>query len=132
MATATSSSSSITSRPTYSCIRCAERKVKCDRQRPCSSCMKHNVDCVFNLSQPPQKKRVRHQVLTDRLRLYEALLQEHGIDPNKPLESLNPDRRRILDDFRLQTPSSTESETTRSVSKTQVVHGQGCFKLVDK
>ena len=141
MATAAPSSSSITKRPTHSCIRCANRKVKCDRQRPCSACVKHKDDCVFNLSQPPRKKhkRVKDQFLTDRLRLYEALLQEQGIDPSKLLDTPDPEPRGISghtavvpNEFRLQTPSSTESETGRCVNKTQVVHGQGRFKFVDK
>ncbi|KAI9808350.1 MAG: hypothetical protein M1827_007499 [Pycnora praestabilis] len=141
MATAVSSSSNTPSRPTYSCVRCADRKVKCDRQRPCSACVKHNIDCVFNISQPPRKrhKRVKDQILTDRLRYYETLLQEQGIDPSKLPDT--PDslpRRRssctvavVPEEFQIQTPSSIESEPNQSISKTQVVHGQGRFKFVD-
>jgi Fungal Zn(2)-Cys(6) binuclear cluster domain len=144
MATAVSSPSSITSRPTHSCIRCADRKVKCDRQRPCSACVKHNIDCVFNPSQPPRKrhKRVNDQILTDRLRRYEALLQAQGIDPSKLPDTLasEPPRRSsppvavtvVPNEFRSQTSSSVESEPSRFVNKTQIVHGQGRFQFVDK
>jgi hypothetical protein len=81
----------ISSRPTFACIRCAERKVKCDRQRPCSTCTKHNADCVFNATKSPRKKhkRVKVQVLADRLHQYEALLQKHGIDQNELLNTAN-------------------------------------------
>lgn len=137
-----SCSSSIPSRPTYSCIRCADRKVKCDRQRPCSACVKHNVDCVFNHLPPPRKrhKRIKDQILTDRLRHYEALLREQGIDPSKVPHTPDPEPRRrsshtvpvVPEEFQLQTPSSTESEPSRCINKTQVVHGQGRFKFVDK
>ena len=142
MTTVASSFTSIPSRPTYSCIRCADRKVKCDRQRPCSACVKHNVDCVFNLLQPPRKrhKRVKDKILTDRLRRYEALLHEHGIDPSKlpdTLDSESPHRSShkvavVPKEFQSQTLSSIESEPSRCINKTQVVHGQGRFKFVNK
>ena len=142
MATAPSPSSSKPSRPTYSCIRCADRKVKCDQQRPCSACVKHNADCVFNPSRPPRKrqKRVKDQILTDRLKLYEALLQEQGIDPSKlPDTPISEPPRRSShtvtvapEESQLQTPSSIESEPSRCIDKAQVVHGQGRSKFVEK
>ncbi|KAL5116389.1 hypothetical protein ACEQ8H_005737 [Pleosporales sp. CAS-2024a] len=72
-------------RASYSCIRCSERKVKCDRQRPCSACTKHNADCVYSTfkSARRQHKRVKVQVLAERIDQYEALLQKHGIDKNQ-------------------------------------------------
>jgi hypothetical protein len=88
---ATSTAPKIATRPTFSCIRCAERKVKCDRQKPCGACVKHNVDCNFHASKPPRKKakRVKVQVLADRLNQYEALLQRHGIDRSELPDSGN-------------------------------------------
>ena len=116
MATAASVPSGMTSRPTYSCVRCAERKVKCDRQRPCSNCVKHHVDCVFNASRPPrkQRRRVNDQILTDRLRRYEALLRDQGFDPSKLPDAPDPGSRRMSshtapltpEEARLQTPAS--------------------------
>ena len=142
MATVASSSPSMPSRPTYSCIRCANRKVKCDRQRPCSACVKHNVDCIFNPSQPPQKRhrRVKDQILTDRLRHYEALLRESGIDPSTLPDTPESQPRRgsshtaaaVPEELQLQTPSSIGSEPSQPVNKPQVVHGQGRSQFVDK
>ena len=143
MATVSSSpSSSVPSRPTFACIRCAERKVKCDRQRPCSACVNHKVDCVFQPPRPPQKRHrhVKDQILTDRLRYYETLLQEQGIDPSKLPDTPGSDPRHnssqtmavVPKEFHLQTPSSNESEATGSVSKTQVIHGEGRSMFVDK
>ncbi len=142
MATAASPSSSMSARPTFSCIRCADRKVKCDRQRPCRACVKHNVDCVFNPSPPPRKRhqRVKQQILTDRLRHCEALLQERGIDLSNLPDTPDSEPRRgsihtvavVPEELQLQTPSSIESEPSRCINKTQVVHGQGRSKFVDK
>ncbi|MCJ1401443.1 hypothetical protein MMC11_004656 [Xylographa trunciseda] len=138
MATTASSSSG---RTTYSCIRCADRKVRCNRERPCSACVKHNVDCVFNLSQPPRKKhrRVQNQILIDQIKHYEALLQERGIDPSKLPGTPDSEPRRgsshaaavVPQEFQSQTPSSVESEPSRCVNNTQVIHDQGRFKFVE-
>ena len=141
MATAAppSSSSGVPSRPTYSCIRCADRKVKCDRQKPCSTCVKHNVDCLFHPPQPLRKrhKRVKDQILTERLRHYEALLQERGIDPSKSPDTPDSESSRASSHTvsaaptEFQFASFLESDP-RCINKTQVVHSQGRFKFVDK
>ena len=142
MATAATPSSSKPSRPTYACIRCADRKVKCDQQRPCSGCVRHNIDCIFNPSRPPRKRpqRVQDQILTDRLKLYEALLQEQGIDPSKLPDTPNSEPRRrsrqtvvvAPEESQLPTPSSIESTPGPCIDKAQVVHGQGRCKFVEK
>ena len=141
-ATPSSTSLSVPSRPTFACIRCAERKVKCDRQRPCSACVNHKVDCVFQPPRPPQRRHrhAKNQILTDRLRYYETLLQEQGIDPSKLPDTPGPDLQHRLSqtvrvapkEFQMQTPSSIESEASGGVSKTQVIHGQGRSMFVDK
>ena len=130
------------SRATYSCIRCADRKVKCDRQRPCGACVKRNVECVFNPSPPTRKrqKRAKEEVLTERLKYYEALLDKQGIDPkslnNEPIEKTS--RRTSQSspnnagEVQLQTPSSINSDTDRCIGKTQIVHGHGRTTIVDK
>ena len=142
MTTTLASSSNMASRPAQSCVRCADRKVKCDRQRPCSACVKHNVDCVFNPLVPPRKrhKRVQNLALMNRLRYYEALLQEQGIDPSKLAdapESESPRRPTrtvalVSDEPQLRTPPFMESELNQIANKIQIIQGQGRSKFVDK
>lgn len=95
---------------------------------------------MFNPSQPPRKrqKRVKVQILTDRLRYYEALLQEQGIDPSKPPDTRDFELHRrssqtalVPEESHLQTPS-IHSEPSECINKTQIVHGQGRFNLVEK
>ncbi|KAI4960383.1 hypothetical protein J4E86_002005 [Alternaria arbusti] len=143
MATTTPSMSAH-KRPTFSCIRCAERKVKCDRQRPCAGCVKGNVECIFNPVQPPKQrnKRVKVKVLTDRLKQYEALLQEKGIDPgnlpnqtdsrpkSQPLMHGVPDQQE-QHVIQLQTPSSLESGSSPYGLQTSTVRGQAPFRFVE-
>ena len=162
MATAISQASNMPSRPTFSCIRCADRKVKCDRQNPCSACVKHNAECVFNLSQPPRKRRkgVKEQILTERLKQYEMLLQEQGIDTNKlqrPSRGTGPSTQMTwmsgsstvapteehahgaIDTLatpkesqaQMPTPSSIDSDPGQTFHVTQVVQNQGRSTLVD-
>jgi hypothetical protein len=145
MATGAPPPSSMPSRPTYSCIRCAERKVKCNRQKPCSACVRHNVDCVFHSPPAPRKKLkgVRRQDLIDRLRHCEALLQKQGIDPNHQPDTPNSGPHfkpsatveAIPPELPMQTPSSLASlasTPSRSINTTRVVHGQERSKFLDK
>jgi hypothetical protein len=141
MATTTPSPSTH-KRPSFSCIRCAERKVKCNRQKPCSACVKHSVDCVFNPVPPSTKrnKRVKVNVLTERLRQYEALLEEQGVDPRRLLDqAINrsqpvtyavPDRQE-QHDHQLQTPSFLKSELSPHGVQTFTVPGQLSFNFVE-
>ena len=141
--TAASPFSSMTSRPTHSCIRCADRKVKCDRQKPCGACVRHNVECLFSSSQPSRRshRRNQDQVLVDRLRQYEDLLREHGIDSTKVRDTPKSDssrnsNHRVAEDVpevsQMQTPSSIRSDTGQRVNKTQILHDKGRFQFVDK
>ncbi|OIW30448.1 hypothetical protein CONLIGDRAFT_279429 [Coniochaeta ligniaria NRRL 30616] len=134
---------SVPSGPTLACIRCAERKVKCDRQRPCSACVNHKVDCIFQPPRPPQKRhrygKEHVQLLSDRLNHYESLLQERGIDLEKIRDYPGSDPNHgsgrtvtaLRQDVSSGTPSSTEAGATGFVSKTQIIHGRGGSMFVD-
>lgn len=129
-------------RPIHSCIRCSNRKVKCDRQKPCGACVKHNVDCVFNPSELPRKRhrRAKEQILTDQIRQYEAILQERGIDTSKlpPTPSSEPRHGSVQaissPSDELHSPASTGTgvNPTHSFNKPQVVHSQGRSRVVEK
>ena len=142
MATAATPSSSKPRRPTYACNRCASRKVKCDQQRPCTACVKHKADCVFDPSRPPRKrqKTIKDQIEADRLKLCEELLQEQGIDTSKlpATPNLKPPRRSrpsvavFPPESQLQTPSSVDSGSNQCIDKAQVVQGQGPPKYAER
>lgn len=130
------------SRATYSCTRCADRKVKCDRQRPCSNCSKRNLECIFNANPPVRKrqKRAKDQALTDRLKYYEELLHAQGVDPSQLPDTSEYAANRISEmaqqnanpELQLQTPSSITSDPERCISKSQLLHSEGKTKFVDK
>ncbi|KAL3480996.1 hypothetical protein BJX99DRAFT_194771 [Aspergillus californicus] len=46
-------------RPVISCLRCREKKLKCDRVSPCENCAKVSADCVFQPGSGVPSKRLR-------------------------------------------------------------------------
>lgn len=66
----------------FSCRRCFERKVRCDKLSPCSNCAKSNAECVFRVPPPPRRGRRRSPdaALLARLKQYEELLKRNNID----------------------------------------------------
>ena len=74
-----------------SCVLCQQRKVRCDKNKPCSNCVKAGVECRVVPPQPPRrrKKRLHEKDLVDRLKKYEELLKENGVK----FDSLDKDFR---------------------------------------
>ncbi|KAK5046405.1 hypothetical protein LTR84_008207 [Exophiala bonariae] len=70
----------------FSCIRCFERKVKCDKENPCSNCVKSRVECIFRTPPAPRrrKKRPQEEILLARLKQCEDLLRSKGIEVDTP------------------------------------------------
>ncbi|KLJ12378.1 hypothetical protein EMPG_09543 [Blastomyces silverae] len=66
----------------YSCVLCYQRKVKCDRHDPCSACVKAGASCMFRAPPAPRrrKKNSPESALLSRLKRYEEILRNHGIN----------------------------------------------------
>lgn len=65
----------------HACTVCARRKVKCDRTKPCSNCVKGQVECSFEAPAPPRpRKRAADEELLSRLAQYEELMRQNGVD----------------------------------------------------
>lgn len=65
------------------CVACARRKVKCDRQEPCSNCTKTNRTCSYS-SRPRGRQWPSEEDIHDRCQRYEELLRQHNIDFTLP------------------------------------------------
>jgi hypothetical protein len=65
----------------HSCILCQQRKVKCDRQKPCSNCLKARAECIPSAPSQPRRRRKKlsETDLATRLKKYEQLLRTHGV-----------------------------------------------------
>src|SRR5436305_7788120 len=66
----------------HACVLCQQRKVKCSRESPCSGCIKSRAECVYRDPAPPRRRKRRSpgDNLLDRLKRYEKLLQNAGIN----------------------------------------------------
>jgi hypothetical protein len=76
----------------HSCVLCQQRKVRCDKQKPCANCVKAHVECRVVPPQPPRrrKKKPHERDLIDRLRKYESLLSQHGVNFEPIAHDLKP------------------------------------------
>lgn len=69
-----------------SCVQCSHRKVKCDRNKPCTNCVKAKVECVVAAPQQTRKRRrqkLTERELVERLRRCELLLDRNGIQTER-------------------------------------------------
>ncbi|KAL2398485.1 Aurofusarin cluster transcription factor aurR2 [Exophiala dermatitidis] len=68
--------------PTHACVRCSERKVKCDKKHPCTACLRFDFECVYRPLGPrkTRKQSTPNRVLIQRLRRYESMLQGQRVD----------------------------------------------------
>lgn len=41
----------------FSCVVCHKRKVKCNREVPCSNCAKASVECIYRPPPPPRRRK---------------------------------------------------------------------------
>ncbi|KAH8810958.1 putative C6 transcription factor [Xylogone sp. PMI_703] len=108
----------------FSCLLCRQRKVKCDRQEPCSNCLKAQRPCSFvapvrgkrekKLERTP--KTTVHEGLHDKLRRYERMLEEHGEKLGQPLDHDTSDSDATPEPD-IQTPVSSRSLGTRPQTK---------------
>ena len=78
-------------------------------------------------------------LMVERLKCYEAILREKGVDPNQlgsnpeaEPHHMNSGSGVSGDDVQLPTPESTSSVTQTTVFRPQLVHAQRGTKLVDK
>lgn len=95
----------------HSCVLCQQRKVRCDKNKPCANCVKAGVDCKVVPPQPPRrrKKKPQERDLIDRLRKYESLLSKHGVDfepIGHAFRSLDPTSVDDIDDIEHGSESS--------------------------
>lgn len=111
---------SIPTRPPYphirSCLSCRNRKVKCDRQHPCSNCDRAGTQCTFppGPGRAPKKPRgTRDPRLLERLWKLEDIVcrlgaeldpEDHStengskVDPEDPVDAIDQEFGRLLID----------------------------------
>lgn len=126
----------------FSCVRCFERKVKCDKNHPCAGCVRSNVECHFRVPAPPRrkKKRTQEDILTERLNQYEQILQQKGINIDSVPATTEQTTPSILSERNGSAPlsdgaqpASTPSETnSRIFVKPKLIWDEGKARYTEK
>jgi hypothetical protein len=84
-----------------SCLKCHERKIRCDRRHPCTSCMRVNIQCIYPGPERGKRRQHRKAAISDRLaeleRTITTLEQAHDEDvshrkPESPLNESTPNK----------------------------------------
>lgn len=89
-----------------SCVTCRRRKVRCDKQMPCSNCRRAHIQCVFpapgraprrprprDPNAPPKGSSEREIELLKRLRKLEAIVEDlsGNVDGEHPSAGASPE-----------------------------------------
>lgn len=75
----TSTSVPAPARKVQSCVTCRSRKVRCDKQSPCSNCRRANIACVFASTDRPPRWARRLERLNNNTAASTALAPQ-GVD----------------------------------------------------
>jgi hypothetical protein len=109
----------------HSCVLCFQRKVKCDGQRPCSTCIKVRAECVTKAPSLPRRRRAQISKgdLLARLRRCEELLESHGVKVEDEAETQRP-----VDEQMVHSPDDSRSpESAADVGKLIIERGHSRY-----
>lgn len=110
----------VASAKVFACIVCTQKKIKCDKQEPCSACKKAGTECVFRTPAPPRrrKRKLPEADLHARLQRYEEALKGLGVDIETiDGDSINPgNNNRQESDHRRAATHSSSSEPAGDAS----------------
>jgi hypothetical protein len=112
----------------HSCLLCARRKIKCDKQDPkCSNCTKSHADCIYQAPPPPQRHRKRQadEDLIARLNHYEELLRSHKIDFKPSTTVLTP--KSVQDEHGKGSPSHHSNQKIDTIPHSSGRSGEGQY-----
>ena len=80
-----------------SCLVCRSRKVRCDKQSPCSNCRRANIACVFPPADRPLRWARQHERRTKSAAKDARSGSEHVMDRLRNLEKLVKELRSQLE-----------------------------------
>ncbi|KFA63977.1 hypothetical protein S40285_05724 [Stachybotrys chlorohalonatus IBT 40285] len=110
-----------------SCVLCQQRKVRCDKNKPCANCVKAGVECRVVPPQPPRrrKRRLQEKDLIERLKKYESLLSENGVKFDAIGQDLRADGHNLEDVDELENDfESLRTDPEASASPSNASHSQ--------
>ncbi|KAF5009747.1 hypothetical protein FDECE_4093 [Fusarium decemcellulare] len=111
------------------CVLCQQRKIKCDRNFPCSNCIKASVVCTPSTPAPARKRRRPNQVLQERLTKLEALLDQYSAAGPPPQTDETPQEASGASSAPSPMPPSATSDSPLPAGK--IVVEDGSVKFMD-
>ncbi|KAF5021221.1 hypothetical protein F66182_6740 [Fusarium sp. NRRL 66182] len=120
------------------CVLCQHRKIKCDRNTPCSNCIKANVTCTPSTPAPARKRRRPNQDLQERLARCEQLLKQYadGSVPSPSVAAPSPTNGSLPDAMSTQpdtypaTPTNMDGQSKWKPTG-KMVKGEGGVRFMD-
>ena len=131
--TASDTMSTPSSERVLACIRCSEKRIKCDRSSPCTTCVKQNAVCQYRLRKKRAWRGASQQIRKGDL-VGPSQISRSGADIAKVSEDhdgpqlKSPSRPLGSDDD----PNGDLPESQVTVFRPQLLQGQQGTKLVDK
>ncbi|KAJ4359157.1 hypothetical protein N0V95_002409 [Ascochyta clinopodiicola] len=110
----------------FSCVLCAQRKVRCDKKPAgCNNCAKARVPCIYKAPPPPRRRRkgVRDPDLATKLRIYEEALKKAGIDPESLLKDAMSGNGDVVDQLHVRDMAQARRTGTSSAEPAFDEHG---------
>ncbi|TPR07577.1 Alkyl sulfatase dimerization family protein [Aspergillus niger] len=115
-------------KPQLSCIACRQRKSRCDRLQPCTSCVARGHSCVYLTQKPPAS--LLHPTPVGAA----AGLHDRLVHLERLVKSLMPDGTNNDEARQLTTPDTTPNSSVRQVPSNGVVDTQsdcGSMQITD-
>ncbi|KAL8703121.1 MAG: hypothetical protein Q9201_003680 [Fulgogasparrea decipioides] len=121
----TNGTSSVPQPNPRSCVTCRKRKVRCDKQHPCSNCTKAAIDCVFpGPGRAPRRSRKPPDAeLLARLRRLEGVVQHLGKNLDEEGEKIDDDVR----DKAITTDGVGNGDTKAPTEEKKIPNSCGLF-----
>lgn len=112
------------------CSSCRQRKIKCDRQRPCINCSRSGVECIYPPGRGRAPKRPRNAVnvqLSHRLTRLESIIRSFEYHQNQgsstphsaaPVTLSSPADSRLSETSRIPfVPGTSNSDSGDSIEQ---------------
>ncbi|KAF2761141.1 C6 transcription factor [Pseudovirgaria hyperparasitica] len=111
---------SVSGPSSFSCLLCRQRKVKCNKQSPCSNCIKAEKPCNFIAPVRGTRKKIKppKEGLHAKLQRYEELLKSYGAKIEASDEDHQTDAETVAqsEDFEMVEAPQHQSVTQASPS----------------
>ena len=126
----------------FSCLACRLRKVRCDRQTPCSNCIKAEAPCSFVPPVRGKRKRIKpaREGLHAKVKRYEDMLRAYGakIEPSSESDESDaeltavPSHKTNKFDNREQQPAVPNNASELDVARPKLVTRGGFSRYFDR